>query len=247
MGGPAAVDAAALNRAGYLTSAQGLRDTLEQAPVELFTDDEAAVFSEIDALWADFFVADDQVVALYQKGTPASLDQADAAIIDVVYPIYNQIWELTAQLLSSLVDRSAAVQAQVAASQQQLQLINILAVVIGAAAVALFALRAGRRSRASLMAVQNALEGMGRGDLTVSAGVTGHDEVGQMAAALTRAQTSLRSTLAGVAEASTMLAAASEEMTAAGLQVTQGAEETSAQAGVVAAAAEQVSRNVQTV
>jgi methyl-accepting chemotaxis protein len=95
--------------------------------------------------------------------------------------------------------------------------------------------------------VRMALEALATGDLTVRPDVVARDEVGQMAAALTMAQDSMRVTLARVGEASGTIAAASEEMSAAGSQVSAGAEETSAQAGVVAAAAEQVSRNVQAV
>jgi methyl-accepting chemotaxis protein len=95
--------------------------------------------------------------------------------------------------------------------------------------------------------VRTALEALATGDLTVRPDVVGRDEVGQMAAALSTAQGSMRATLARVGEASGTIAAASEEMSAAGSQVSAGAEETSAQAGVVAAAAEQVSRNVQAV
>ena len=101
--------------------------------------------------------------------------------------------------------------------------------------------------RRSVAKVQTSLAAMAGGDLTVTADVTSHDEIGKMARALGAAQTSLRETFAQVAEAAVTLASASEKMSAAGAEVTSGAEGTAAQAGVVAAAAEQVTRNVEAV
>jgi len=247
VGGAAAVDPESLNRAGYLVSAQGLRDTLDQAPVDAMSPAELALFEQIDALWADFFVADDAVVELYAQDTPESIDEADQAILDVVYPIYNEIWALTAELLDLTVVRGAAIQDEVVAAQARLQAVNLVALVLGGTGVVTIAWLVGRRTRRSLRSVHDALEAMAAGDLTVATSVRSRDELGEMAESLTHAQAALRATMAGVAEASSTLAAASEEMTAAGHEVTAGAQETSAQAGVVAAAAEQVSRNVQAV
>ncbi|MBX9245154.1 methyl-accepting chemotaxis protein [Actinotalea ferrariae] len=120
---------------------------------------------------------------------------------------------------------------------------------IGVALVVLvvLGLLTAEQVRRSVGRVRRSLEAMADGDLTVTADVASHDEIGEMARALATAQEAMRATLAQVAEASLTLAEASEEMSAAGAQVTSSSEETAAQAGVVAAAAEQVSRNVQAV
>ncbi|HUX69305.1 MAG TPA: methyl-accepting chemotaxis protein, partial [Cellulomonadaceae bacterium] len=101
--------------------------------------------------------------------------------------------------------------------------------------------------RSQVADVQRALEALADGDLTVTARVASRDELGRMAAALGRAQGSLRSTLSGVVETAGLVASAAEELSASSSQVSAGSQETSVQAGVVAAAAEQVSRNVQAV
>jgi methyl-accepting chemotaxis protein len=244
LGGAAAVDPESLNRAGYLTSAQGLKDTLDQAPLDWMTPQERELFDQIEGLWADFFVADDAVAALYAQDTETSLDDADQQILDVVYPIYNQIWELTQNLLTLTVERADGVEQDIAAAQRRLQLANLAALVAGAAAVAAFALLTGRRTRRDVGAVQAALEAMAAGDLTVQAPVRSRDELGLMAEALHRAQEWLRATLSQVGEASATLAAATEELSAAGAQVASTAQEASVQAGVVAGAADEVSRSV---
>ena len=95
--------------------------------------------------------------------------------------------------------------------------------------------------------VQTVIEHMADGDLTHTTGLTTRDEVGQMGAALDRALAQFRSVMAAVAQSSHAVAAASEELSATSSQISAGAEETAAQAGVVSAAAMQVSSNVQTV
>jgi methyl-accepting chemotaxis protein len=103
----------------------------------------------------------------------------------------------------------------------------------------------GVRKRAAAMGT--ALEAMAHGDLTHDAGVQGRDEIGQMAEQLRRAQGHLKGVLTDVEEAAATVAAAIEEMSAAGREVTQGSQQTAANAGLVATAADEVSRNVSTV
>ncbi|WP_029434230.1 methyl-accepting chemotaxis protein [Blastococcus sp. URHD0036] len=95
--------------------------------------------------------------------------------------------------------------------------------------------------------VKAALDALATGDLTVSAGVTSRDEIGQMAGALDVAQANLREVMAGVAASATAVAASSEELSASSAQISASAEETSVQSNVVSTAAEEVSRSVATV
>jgi methyl-accepting chemotaxis protein len=95
--------------------------------------------------------------------------------------------------------------------------------------------------------VKDSLQALARGDLTARPHVSSRDEVGQMASALIVAQDALRGVVSGVVETAGTVASAAEELSASSSQVSAGSAETSVQAGVVAAAAEQVSRNVQAV
>jgi methyl-accepting chemotaxis protein len=95
--------------------------------------------------------------------------------------------------------------------------------------------------------VKDSLEAMASGDLTARAGVSGGDELGQMARALGVAQESVRGVVERVAVSAVGVSESSVALSVSGEQVAASAEEASVQAGVVAAAAEQVSRNVQTV
>ncbi len=138
------------------------------------------------------------------------------------------------------------------AAQSQREAATAVVVLVASLAVALalalaLTYRVTRGIRRSVDELKRALQAMARGDFTVTARVRSGDEVGQTAEALAVAQESIRETLAGVVETSQTVAAAAEQLSAASQQVGSAQDETSAQAGVVAAAAEQVSRNVHSV
>jgi methyl-accepting chemotaxis protein len=101
-----------------------------------------------------------------------------------------------------------------------------------------------RRKVESMLQVVSAA---GRGDLTQSINLQGTDSIGQMAEGLSKFLGNLRANVSNIAEMSQSLASASQELTAVSQQMATNAEETSAQANVAAAAAEQVSQNVTTV
>jgi methyl-accepting chemotaxis protein len=104
-----------------------------------------------------------------------------------------------------------------------------------------------RRLVRTVRSVQRSLEGMAAGDLTVAPDAADDDEIGQMAASLDAAQSTLREVIVSVVASADAVAASSEELSASSAQISASALETSAQSGVVAGAAEEVSRNVQTV
>jgi methyl-accepting chemotaxis protein len=116
-----------------------------------------------------------------------------------------------------------------------------LGLLVGGGVAAVVSRQIGRTVRD----VERVVAAMAEGDLTVSADVRSHDELGRMARGLAEAQAAMRRMLAEVAEAATSLAASAEQLSAAGAQVAAGAEETAVQADVVATAADEVSRHVQ--
>ncbi|MCR6689539.1 methyl-accepting chemotaxis protein [Cellulomonas sp.] len=143
---------------------------------------------------------------------------------------------------------SAATAAQESASAysaSRLQVILLLAV--GSALALLLGFAVSRGIVTGLRQVHGVARALERGDLTATTGVTTHDEVGRMGAALDAAVVSLRRLVSTIDGSSASLASAAEQMSATTTQIAATAEETAAQAGVVSAAADQVSRNVQTV
>lgn len=108
------------------------------------------------------------------------------------------------------------------------------------------ALQVTRRITAGLHRMRDSLQAMAAGDLTVTAVVRDHDEVGEMAHALEQAQGSLRAALSGVSDMAGSVASTSAQLSAANSRVARESAETSAQVEVVAGAADEISRHVTT-
>jgi methyl-accepting chemotaxis protein len=132
-----------------------------------------------------------------------------------------------------------------AVNAARLQILVLL--VTGLALALCFALYLARLIVGPLRRVASVLRAVADKDLSQHADVHSRDEVGQMAAALQDATTSLRATIQTMSGNAQVLAAASEELTATSQQVTTSAEHAAAQVGAVSTAAEQVSQNTQAV
>ncbi|HLZ38037.1 MAG TPA: methyl-accepting chemotaxis protein [Mycobacteriales bacterium] len=89
--------------------------------------------------------------------------------------------------------------------------------------------------------------GLAKGDLTMLAGISARDEIGDIGRAADNATLGVRSLVAQLSESAQALGAVTHELTEVSKEVTASASAASAQAGVVSTAAGQVSQNVQTV
>jgi methyl-accepting chemotaxis protein len=112
-----------------------------------------------------------------------------------------------------------------------------------AAAVGLFE---SRRIKRQIDAVADVLKGLADGDLTRTVHVRGRDEIGQMAGFLNRAMASLTAMIQHITTASVSLGGSASDLRAVSDRIAASSIEASTQAGNVAAAAAQVSQNVQT-
>ena len=128
---------------------------------------------------------------------------------------------------------------------------SVLVVLVALGVAAVLPTAAGvvvsRRLSSRLDRVERAAQALAGGDLTVRSDVTGSDEIGRTAAALDTATAALRETVTGIVGTARTVADAAARLDESAQQVVQGADRTSAQAGVVAGAAEQVNRDVHTV
>jgi methyl-accepting chemotaxis protein len=105
-----------------------------------------------------------------------------------------------------------------------------------------------RRIAAATSAVLNKAEAIAGGDLTgEEAKVDSSDELGDLASAMNKMQSSLIRMITALAENAQQVANASEEFSAVSHQIATNSEETTAQANVVSTATEQVNLNLQTV
>ncbi|MDO8119870.1 methyl-accepting chemotaxis protein [Isoptericola sp. b490] len=146
--------------------------------------------------------------------------------------------------VGTLMDRIAA---DAAAAAARATLLTVVAVVAGSLLVLVLGWFVAGGVRRSVVSVKRSVDALATGDLTVVPEVRSRDELGEMAHAMGEALGRLRTLMAEVVRTAQSVASSAEELSAAQTQVAAGSEETSAQAGVVSAAAEEVSRNVQAV
>ncbi|VTR78307.1 methyl-accepting chemotaxis protein [Cellulomonas hominis] len=230
-----------------------LRTQLDEYEAKI-TEQQAAYADLVvnDQAWADFDAGWNEMVRLAETELFPMADAGDVTGAGAFYR--DQILPQTTIAADAIALENASV-AEVAdansdaagATVSSTIVTVVVLLVVGLAIVMAIGFVVARRLARDAGEVRTALEAMAEGDLTVQARVRSVDELGDMARSLDAAQTSLRSVVSGVAETAQTVAAAAEELSAASTQVVSGSDETSAQAGVVAAAAEQVSRNVQTV
>ncbi|MCB2175970.1 MAG: methyl-accepting chemotaxis protein [Actinomycetales bacterium] len=186
-------------------------------------------------------VRDTVLVPLAQAGDREGFAQAQSSQAD---PLKGQFVDALDATEAQLTAYSESVAADASSARSQAVLVLVGGFLAAFAVTISWGLAVAGAIRASLDKVRRSLVAMADGDLTVAADVEGANEVGQMASALTTAQTSLRSALGQVSEVSENLTGTSEQMSSAQTQVAAGSQQTSAQAGVVASAASEVSRNV---
>ncbi|HEY0217188.1 MAG TPA: methyl-accepting chemotaxis protein, partial [Cellulomonas sp.] len=231
-----------------LNTAYDAVDTSADALESAFQDS----FGTLPGGWDEFSTAyaeykailDDQLIPMALADDRAGFAALrDGGAGDKGLALVNSISDVQTQISDTI----AAAADDVSHRAAQAILVTIIGLAVGGAAAIVVAVAVARRIRRSAIAVRNSLVAMADGDLTVVAEASSRDEIGDMAQALTSAQVSLRDTISTVRDSAQAVAAAAEELSAASAQVASGSHETSAQAGVVAAAAEQVSRNVQTV
>ncbi|WP_232806763.1 methyl-accepting chemotaxis protein [Geodermatophilus chilensis] len=164
-----------------------------------------------------------------------------------VKPIAVALNEALTRLEESEAASAAATVEQARSTYQSARTLILAVLAIGLTAALALGWFVVRLVVRAVTAVRDGLVAMAAGDLTTRVEVSSGDEVGQMAEALNQAAESLRGTVSSTAGSASALAAAAEELSASSESISGSAEEAATQAGVVAAAAEQISRNVQTV
>jgi methyl-accepting chemotaxis protein len=167
---------------------------------------------------------------------------------DAQGPPFTKVLRDDVQNLRDIENREAQksmedIRASAATQSTTTMVIIIVALLIAIAGGLFVAMGIARATRK----VQGVTEGLAKGDLTLSSGLTTRDELGQMGRALDMAVADLRTVMGSVVASADAVAASSEELSASSAQISASAEETSAQSGVVSTAAEEVSRSVATV
>ena len=244
--GARAVDPAATERKNYTDAYGALTKKLAEFPT-LKREDSKKALADIKSSVAKYGEMDTKISGLVAKGKPDAIAEANQLALTEATAIAQDVKGSTEALETSAKVRvSDAQQAQQAASSAAMTLMIITLLVV-AAVLILLAVAISRSILKAVDAVRVSLEAMGQGDLTVIADVDTNDEVGKMARAAEATRESMREALGKVGNASSAVAAASEELSAVSQQVGSSAKESTIQAKQAADASEEASRNAQTV
>ncbi|MEV7964349.1 methyl-accepting chemotaxis protein, partial [Oerskovia paurometabola] len=188
-------------------------------------------------------IVEERKLPAFEAGDRAAFRSADTDLDNVGQQMGGAL-----DRLQSYIDDILAGETEAAASEASTAIVTLVVIIaVGALGGLAFGWITSGRIKRAIVGVQRTVEAIADGDLTHEPDVRGRDELGDMARALSSAQASLRATLAGVLESSVTIASSAESLAGVSSQFSASSEETAAQSGVVAAAAEQVSQNVRTV
>lgn len=198
-------------------------------------------FRKFKNAWEEWTaVRNDQMISALDSGDTSALSYAASVA-------QSSLDETDARLADESANLAAAGERLIASSNASASSSIRLALIVGAAGIALVAIvavAAIQVLRKQVTAVRKAADALATGDLTYRSGVDSKDEIGRMGAALDSATEALRMTLAGVAEAAASVAESARQLSAGNHQVSEGAHEVSARAELVATSAAEVSRNL---
>ncbi|WP_041291836.1 methyl-accepting chemotaxis protein [Kineococcus radiotolerans] len=195
-------------------------------------------------LLAQYRTAREQLVTLAEAG---DVEGYIAYRTSTIAPIAKQITETLATLAAA---ESQAAKDMAAAGSSAYHTAVTMLLVIGAIALAVAvtsAVLVARSIARPLAKTLHVVQGLASGRLDQRVGITGEDEVGQLATALDATMDRLTDTMRRIAGNASTLAASSEELTTVATQLSSGAEEAATQAQVVSAATEEISANIGTV
>jgi methyl-accepting chemotaxis protein len=170
---------------------------------------------------------------------------------DKIVPTFNTyettMTESVASLQRLAQEQADAMTREAADEYHAARTLTIVVLAVGlllAVAVAMWVARIMRRQLSETTA---ALAALAEGDLSRSTVVRSRDELGLMAHAVNRAAAGIRHTVETLSGGARTLGASSQQLTGVTARIATSAQEAAAQANLVAAAAGEVSTNVQTV
>lgn len=166
---------------------------------------------------------------------------------EFVTPAAEELFEIAGEIIAYTNAEAAKIAADSGAAVQQAFVTTIVIASAGIALTIILSIYISARIRRNINILSSSIAALAHGDLTATPNMATQDELGKMAQQLVVAQVALREIMRGVVETADAAVHKSEILAAASSQVAASSAETSAQAAVVATAAEQVSGNVQTV
>ncbi|WP_231851679.1 methyl-accepting chemotaxis protein [Modestobacter italicus] len=245
---PATLDASGGSREAFQASTEVLSDLLDRlAAADGLAGSERDDVLAAQTAFADFMNVDSNIYDAYRSGDPARVSQANALVLVDEIANYQRVAGAMSDVSGRLADRSAEAAAGTVTSANTGRTIAVLAAAVALVGLVGAAVIISWSITKPLGRVVRALKDLADGNLTASVDERSGGELGALETSLNGSVASLRTVVSTVAASADAVAAASEQLSASSAQISASAEETAAQAGVVGAAAQEVSRSVATV
>jgi methyl-accepting chemotaxis protein len=240
-----------------LGSAEALQQTLdaEAGVTEAFVD--YAALSDDDPTWQQNVDRFDAAWSLYldlfntevlAQPAPAGYTSPGAGgLVDAFNSAEGELAEAADAMGDYETTLTAEASAAAHAQAQQSQLLVVVVLLVGLAGAVVTAVLVGGSTARRVAQVRDVLEALADGDLTVRPVPDGHDEIGAMGRAATRAAASLRQTVTTLSESSTALNQGSAALLERAREIAGTSEATTDQTRALGVAAKDVSANVLTV
>jgi methyl-accepting chemotaxis protein len=217
---------------------------------EMFADagavsrEETAALAEIKRIEKETLPLVEKVVALRMAG---NTDEALALLVDEAKPRFVE-WLAAINVFIDLEESmNQGETAEARGIAEGFLVIMVLMCAVATVVAVVVAWRITRGVTRPLAEAAAVMAGVAEGDLTRRVEVTSKDEVGQLGRSTNTALDAIGEVMTAFAQSTQGLTATSERMGTLSRRIAAGAEDSSSQAALVAAAAGDVSRNVQTV
>lgn len=247
IGGAAATEPSATNRAGFLESKEELHRALDELDRVALNGAERTASKPLREIWAGFFKDDDQILALLRTETTAGRAKALGSINEgVSADTYERTIEITTRLQKSIAQRSADLHDRMSRVRTLGNLVQG-GTLAGAVLLALVAgISVTRSFVRPLRQVMGALGRLADGDLTARAGLDRRDEFGDLGAAVDRSSDALRAALGQVRGGAEVVGSVAADLLASAERMAGSASRSRAEAGEVSAAADSILANLRT-
>jgi methyl-accepting chemotaxis protein len=218
-----------------------LRDRLSVAVSFTHSTELLAVLNKESSLTDDFLGKASKIAGL-RKNTSAAMPLL-GGFLQEYQDLRNQMDDLNDKLQAE----SKRSELDAARVVKRSETVIVIMCIVCSGLLFVIAFQTARGINRRLTVITGWLNELASGDLTLQAGDSRHDELGDLATVIGKMQGNLKTMIISVAENAQQVANASEEFSAVSQQITSNSEETTAQANVVSNATDQVNRNLQTV
>ncbi|MBI4936588.1 MAG: methyl-accepting chemotaxis protein [Actinobacteria bacterium] len=246
--GAAAVADDAPNRRGFLEVADRTRSDLQEWATQMGGERTAwrERVNQVRESFEQFMTVDTQIAQLYATGRPVDARAAEKLVNVDEVEIYTRGRQAADDLAGQLREHRAAVRAEAATSIDRARRTIVLAGGLAVMVALLVATAVTRSVRRPLEHLRERLTDIarGEGDLTQRLPVEGKDELTAVATVFNEFVEQIATTILDVRASASAVAAAAEQMSAAGASITASSAETSNRAAAVADASRAVDAGV---